>query len=44
MNSVIIGATNSEQLANNIASIDVKLNEDIISDIEAIHRLYPRTL
>ncbi len=44
MNSVIIGATTLEQLNSNIKSIDIKLDENIISAIEAIHRLYPRPL
>ncbi|MCF6343271.1 MAG: aldo/keto reductase [Devosiaceae bacterium] len=43
MNSVIIGATTIEQLKTNIASIDIKLSDEIINSIEQIHRRYPRT-
>ncbi|HID81569.1 MAG TPA: NADP(H)-dependent aldo-keto reductase [Chromatiales bacterium] len=37
----IIGATSLEQLAENIASIDIELNEDILAGIEAIHTEHP---
>ena len=37
----IIGATNLEQLRENIESIDVKLSNEIIEGIEAIHTLFP---
>jgi len=37
----IIGATNLEQLKENLGSIDLVLDEQIISDIEGIHQLYP---
>lgn len=39
--SNIIGATNLTQLKTNIDSIHVKLSSEIISEIEAIHTLYP---
>ena len=35
--SVIIGATNLSQLATDIASIDVRLNDEVLDGIEAIH-------
>ena len=37
----IIGATSMEQLRENIASIDVKLSEDVLVGIEEIHTRYP---
>lgn len=39
--SNIIGATNLDQLKENIASIDVQLNDEIIQEIEAIHEAIP---
>jgi aryl-alcohol dehydrogenase-like predicted oxidoreductase len=36
----IIGATNLEQLKQNIASLEIHFNEDILAGIEAIHRQY----
>lgn len=41
LTSNIIGATSMEQLRENIASIDVELNDDILNGIEAIHRRWP---
>lgn len=38
LTSTIIGATTMEQLAQNIASIDIKLNEAIIDEIEQVHQ------
>lgn len=37
----IIGATDMQQLKNNIASIDLDLSEEVLDEIEAIHRRYP---
>lgn len=37
----IIGATNLEQLAENIDSIDLELSEEVLAEIEAIHKLHP---
>ena len=37
----IIGATSLEQLEENIRSIDVKLDNEIIEGIEAIHKQFP---
>ena len=39
--SVIVGATNIEQLASNITSIELELSEGCISDIENIHQNQP---
>ncbi len=41
LTSTIIGATNLEQLRNNIASVDVTLSPDTVSAIEAIHQRHP---
>ncbi|TNH06588.1 aldo/keto reductase, partial [Testudinibacter sp. TR-2022] len=35
--SNIIGATNLEQLAENIASINVRLSEETLAQINAVH-------
>ena len=37
----IIGATTMKQLAENIASVDVHLNEEILKSIEAVHAEIP---
>lgn len=37
----IIGATTMQQLSNNIASIDLELGDEVIEEIESIHRRYP---
>lgn len=37
----IVGATDLEQLAADIASIDLELSPDVIAGIEAIHREHP---
>ena len=39
--STIIGATTLEQLKTDIASVDVKLDDEVIAGIEAIQREYP---
>ncbi|MBK8083922.1 MAG: aldo/keto reductase [Devosia sp.] len=44
MTSVIIGATNLEQLAVNIAAADVTLSRDVLDGIQQIFMQYPRTL
>ena len=36
----IIGATNMEQLKENIASIEVKLDADILEKIDKVHAVY----
>lgn len=37
----IIGATKMDQLKENISSIEVKLSEEVITDIEAVHVKHP---
>ncbi|MCR6672067.1 aldo/keto reductase [Devosia ginsengisoli] len=44
MTSVIIGATSTEQLANAIGARAVTLSPDLLAEIEAIHRRYPRPI
>ena len=39
--STIIGATTSEQLRSNIDSLNIKLSQDVIQEIEVIHKKYP---
>lgn len=39
--SNIIGATSLEQLAENIDSIDVRLSDDVLQEIEEVHNLIP---
>jgi aryl-alcohol dehydrogenase (NADP+) len=41
MASTIIGATTLEQLQENLSCTSVALNEDILTEIEAIHDRYP---
>jgi len=41
LTSTIIGATSMQQLASNIASMDISLSEDVIAGIEAIHTAHP---
>ena len=41
MTSVIIGATTMEQLKTNIESVKVKLDEEIIKEINEIQKIYP---
>jgi len=41
LTSTIIGATTMEQLAANIASIDIELSDEVLAGIEAIHTEYP---
>ena len=38
--STLIGATTLEQLATNLASIDVRLSDEIVEAIESVHRTY----
>jgi aryl-alcohol dehydrogenase-like predicted oxidoreductase len=44
MTSVIIGATSLEQLKSDIGARDIRLSCEVLADIEAIHRRYPRTI
>ncbi len=41
LTSNIIGATSMKQLKENMASIDVKLSEEVLQGIEAIHNEFP---
>jgi aryl-alcohol dehydrogenase-like predicted oxidoreductase len=38
----IIGATNLDQLASNIASLDLTLPPEVLQEIDAAHRLHPQ--
>jgi aryl-alcohol dehydrogenase-like predicted oxidoreductase len=42
--SVIIGASTPDQLEEDVGSIDVKLSDEVIKGIEAIHEEYPNTI
>ncbi|KRA55344.1 aldo/keto reductase [Devosia sp. Root635] len=44
MTSVIIGATSTAQLANAIGARDLALSPELLAEIDAIHRRYPRTI
>jgi aryl-alcohol dehydrogenase-like predicted oxidoreductase len=44
MTSVIIGATSTAQLANAIGARDLVLPPELLAEIDAIHRRYPRTI
>ncbi len=41
LTSTIIGATSMEQLREDIASADLHLSDDVLEEIEAIHRKHP---
>ena len=41
MTSVIIGATTMDQLKTNIESVKVKLDKDIINEINNVQKKYP---
>ncbi len=41
MTSVIIGATTMEQLKTDIESVNVKLNDEIIKEINEVQTIYP---
>ena len=41
LTSNIIGATNLEQLKENIESINIKLSQEVIEKIEEIHKKNP---
>ena len=44
MTSVIIGATSTAQLANAIGARDLTLSPELLAEIDAIHRRYPRPI
>lgn len=39
--SVILGATTTAQLSENLNSMNINLSDDVIAQIESVHRLYP---
>ena len=41
MTSVIIGATTMEQLKENIESVNIKLSDELIKDLNDIQKIYP---
>lgn len=41
MGSVIIGATNREQLAENLGAAELSLDDDVLEDIASVRRQYP---
>ncbi|MGB3267751.1 MAG: aldo/keto reductase, partial [Microcoleus sp.] len=41
VSSTIIGATSLEQLKENLGSLDVNLDKEIVSEIDAVHAKYP---
>ena len=41
MTSIIIGATTMEQLKTNIESVKVKLNKEVIKEINEVQKIYP---
>ena len=41
MTSVIIGATTMEQLKENIESVNINLNNELIKDLNDIQKIYP---
>ena len=41
LTSNIIGATTPEQLRSNLGSIELTLSEQLLDDIEQIHRRHP---
>ena len=44
LSSVIIGATNMDQLKTDIAAADLTLSPEVLADIDTVHRLYPRPI
>ena len=41
MTSVIIGATTMDQLKTNIESVKVKLDQEVINDINNVQKIFP---
>ena len=39
--SVIIGATNMDQLKTNIESVNINLSDDVIKEINDVQKIYP---
>lgn len=44
MTSVIIGATSTEQLSNDLKAVELDLSPELLADIDSIHRRYPRPI
>lgn len=44
MTSVIVGATSTAQLANALQAANLQISGDLLAEIDAIHRRYPRTI
>lgn len=44
MNSVILGATSTAQLETDIGAANIVLSEEVMGEIDAIHRRYPRPI
>ena len=44
MTSVIIGATSTQQLRNDLGALDLTLSPELLAEIDAIHRRHPRPL
>ncbi len=38
--STLLGATTMDQLKTNIESLHLELSEDVLAEIEAVHRVY----
>lgn len=41
VSSTIIGATNLEQLRENLSSVNIELSDEVIAEINDVHALYP---
>jgi aryl-alcohol dehydrogenase-like predicted oxidoreductase len=41
LGAALLGATTPAQLASNLAAAELRLSEELIDGIEAIHRQYP---
>jgi aryl-alcohol dehydrogenase-like predicted oxidoreductase len=44
MTSVIVGATSTDQLANDLGARELTLSPEVVAGIEAIHRKFPRPI
>lgn len=44
MTSVIVGATSTDQLSNALAARDLVLSSELLAEIDAIHRRFPRPI
>ena len=41
MTSVIIGATTLDQLKTNIESVNIKLSDEVVNEINEVQKIYP---